>query len=120
MNPQTSRRITIALVLATIAGLITWDVIAAVSPGDGDTISEVTLAFARRHPSVGFLIGGLLGHLFWPRKDPPPRSLTIPALALVSAAWIACDMFQIVDLPRPAIALLIGIPVGHLLWGQRA
>jgi hypothetical protein len=41
-----------------------------VKPGQGGTISEVTLAFAQDHPVVGFIIGVVCGHLLWPQRRP--------------------------------------------------
>lgn len=37
-------------------------------PESGDTISEVTLAFAQRHPALPFSVGVVAGHLFWPQR----------------------------------------------------
>jgi hypothetical protein len=122
MSNKNRRRVTIVVMLATICGLTGWDIYAAVSPGDGDTISEVTLGFAARHLSVPFLVGGLAGHLFWPLASPPPRKWTIMALVPLCLAIIAWDALGFAGLPgichRPALALAIGLPVGHLLWGQ--
>ena len=118
------RRVTIAAILAAAAALIGWDVYAALSPGDGDTISEVSLAFARRHPSIAFLVGGLLGHLFWPLRDPPRRSRTIPAMVVIALGVVLWDALGTAGMPQllrsPAAALVAGLPLGHFLWGQRA
>lgn len=47
------------------AGLVGWDVYAALSPTE-PTISALTL-LASKHPVVPFLGGVLAGHLFWPQ-----------------------------------------------------
>lgn len=67
------KAITIGMLLTFGVILILWDIFVAVTAPTGDTISEVTLWFAMRHPVVPFTIGVIGGHLFWPqyvrRKD---------------------------------------------------
>ena len=58
--------ITILIIIALI--LIGWDIWVYIEPTDGDTISEITLAFAQKHPVLPFAIGVLCGHLLWPQK----------------------------------------------------
>lgn len=72
MNEQidfkTRWRTTWILVIIILA-LIGWDVYAGFfTPGAGDTISEVALFWARRHPIVAFMVGGVCFHLFWPQE----------------------------------------------------
>ena len=62
-----NRRATIAILVAFVAVLIAWDVYVALTPEDGDTISEVTLSFAQLHPVLPFVFGVVMGHLFWPQ-----------------------------------------------------
>lgn len=61
------RRGTIAILLSVAAFLVLWDVAVALSPEPDDTISEVVLDWAGRHPIVPFALGVLCGHLFWPQ-----------------------------------------------------
>lgn len=57
------------ILVAIIVLLIAWDVYAGFfTAGAGDTISEVTLFWARRHPIVPFIVGGINFHLFWPQQ----------------------------------------------------
>jgi hypothetical protein len=63
-----SRRVTISLLIAFTLILIVWDIYAAANSGDGDTISEITLGFARKHPALPFAIGVICGHLLWPQR----------------------------------------------------
>ena len=60
--------VTVWIIVATAALLIGWDIFVAVTPQGGDTISEVLLTFARRHPALPFAFGVLMGHLFWPQQ----------------------------------------------------
>lgn len=64
MNTKTA---TFWIVCAAIVLLIAWDVYVAANDVKGDTISELMLAFARKHPILPFALGVLFGHLFWPQ-----------------------------------------------------
>ena len=69
LNPATwSKKVTIVILVTVAVLLIGWDIYVAVSPPTGDTISEVTLGFARKHPVFGFALGVLCGHLLWPQR----------------------------------------------------
>lgn len=58
---------TIGILAGVTVLLIAWDIYAAANKERGDTISEVVLGFARRHPVIPFLLGVLAGHLLWPQ-----------------------------------------------------
>ncbi len=64
--------ITLIVMAAGALSWIVWDIIAASNRVPGDTISEISLAFARRSPIVpiviGLIIGIILGHLWWPQR----------------------------------------------------
>lgn len=62
-----TKKVTISLLVAAVLALIAWDVVVAMNPTPGDTISEITLAFAMRHPALPFAVGVVCGHLFWPQ-----------------------------------------------------
>ena len=64
---MTSRTITISILAAVTLLLIAWDIYVATNKQKGDTISEVVLGFARRHPVIPFALGVLMGHLLWPQ-----------------------------------------------------
>ena len=68
---MTDRRKTIAILIVFVLVLIAWDVYVFLTPGDGDTISEITLGFAMRHPVLPFALGVLCGHLLWPQRVTP-------------------------------------------------
>lgn len=59
--------ITIGVLAACAAVLIGWDIWVAVNDTPGDTISELALAFAGKHPILPFAVGVIVGHLFWPQ-----------------------------------------------------
>lgn len=64
-----TRRVTIILLVAFVVVLAGWDIFAAAEPTAGDTISELVLATARRHPVLPFVVGIICGHLFWPQGE---------------------------------------------------
>lgn len=63
-----TKRMTKIMMLIVLVLVIIWDVAVAVNSVPGDTISEITLATAYRHPVVPFAIGIVCGHLFWPQQ----------------------------------------------------
>jgi hypothetical protein len=56
---------TAKIILFSTAGLLAYDLYAAASPEQGDTISEVVAKEARRRPIIAFGLGGVVGHWFW-------------------------------------------------------
>lgn len=63
-----TRSATKLVIVVTIALLIAWDIFVAAEPQDGDTISELVLGFALKHPVIPFAFGVLMGHFFWPQE----------------------------------------------------
>lgn len=59
---------TIWIIIGVTLGLIIWDIYAAITPEDGDTISRVLLEWSENHIFVPFAFGVLMGHWFWPQK----------------------------------------------------
>jgi len=62
-----TKLVTVIVMVVAVIVLIVWDIVVAVNPTPGDTISEITLNFARNHPVVPFIVGIVCGHLFWPQ-----------------------------------------------------
>lgn len=58
---------TIGILLFVTFGLIAWDIYVATNREKRDTISVVMLDTARKHPAIPFLLGVIMGHLFWPQ-----------------------------------------------------
>jgi hypothetical protein len=59
-----TRRITSIILIVGIFALIIWDIIAAITPGDRDTISEYTRDYSV-YPVLPAALGGLCGHFFF-------------------------------------------------------
>ena len=60
------------ILIGAAVGLIAWDVFVYLRPPAGDTISEILLRVATKHPLLPFALGVLAGHILWP----PPRRTT--------------------------------------------
>lgn len=63
-----TQKITRAVILVCILIAVGWDIHVAWNAVPGDTISEMTLAFVMKHPTIPFLVGYVMGHLFWPQR----------------------------------------------------
>lgn len=114
-----------AIIAATVAGLILWDlVIVFVAPPQpvdrGATISRVILDWAQLHPFIPLGTGALIGHWMWPEH----RYQSGPAWKywLLGAIGVAAFGLDIVGwLPQilPLVYVGLGVPLGHYLWPQR-
>jgi uncharacterized membrane protein len=62
-----TKLITTIIMVATVVGLIGWDIYVAATPIRGDTISEIIRQAAYKHPMIPFTLGVLIGHWFWSR-----------------------------------------------------
>lgn len=58
-------KVTVIVIIVSIAALICYDIYALVQFGVDATISAITLRAAMRHPIISFAAGVLCGHLFW-------------------------------------------------------
>jgi len=65
---MTSRAITAWTIYLLLTAIIMFDTVMIVNKTSGDTISEITLAAARKWPIIAFAIGVVVGHLFWPQR----------------------------------------------------
>lgn len=64
MTPYTARIILLIIVLV----VITWDVIVTYGGKPEASLSQVILEKSTRDPIIPFLIGVIIGHLFWPNR----------------------------------------------------
>ena len=63
-----TRKITGILILITAIIWIVWDIYAYVFGGGNATISVVLTDFSFYSPALPFIMGGLMGHWFFPAK----------------------------------------------------
>jgi len=128
MKNKTTLITSIVMVVATV-GLIAWDVIVAVNPVSGDTISEITLNLAGQFVLLPVAWGTLMGHFFSPLKRPLiPWWSTIMVLAangLILIGWHLIHVFWFKSawymwLQQNAwLGFVYGIFVGVLVWTQK-
>lgn len=71
-----ARAITVALVLATVALWLAWDVYVVLAYGREATESFVIFRWTRDWPQLIFVFGYLMGHWTWgqPIKPKPPQT----------------------------------------------
>jgi len=129
-----TKLLTTIIVIATIAGLIAYDIWVAIEPTPSDTISVIVLSFAMRHPFASFAAGILCGHLFWPMQLCDKNVFPIPFVA-VSVHWKTYQIVALVILLAAAVLLLVldmagkltahpaamlagGVVAGHWGWPQ--
>jgi len=112
---------TLGIIVVASCILIGWDIVVATNAEKGDTISELVLGAASKHPSLAFAWGGLTGHLFWPRKEPIfwRKPHTAFLLGTLAAAMLAIEFFVTLKV-LPIGPLLVGIALGHWLWPQKS
>lgn len=62
---------TLIFIAVVVISIAVYDTIMAVNNIEGDTISEITLAWAMKHPisvlCLGMALGTVIGHIFWPQ-----------------------------------------------------
>jgi hypothetical protein len=103
-------------VLASIA--IGVDIWLAVNSVKGDTISEVSQAYAWKWATIPVSYGVITGHLFWPLfgeiRWKWPRMIALWVLAVALVILDAVDFYDVV----PIIPLVPAVVLGRLLWPQ--
>jgi hypothetical protein len=72
---MTTKTWTLIFMAAILVAIIVYDTVMATNGIKGDTISEITLRYAIKHPisifCFGMGFGILFGHLFWPQYPTP-------------------------------------------------
>ena len=58
---------TIAFIAGTFVIWIAFDVWIGLKKGSQETISVVSLNFAKKYPIFPFIVGVIMGHLYWPQ-----------------------------------------------------
>ncbi len=109
--------------IAAVAVLIVWDIVALLTGGEHDTESHILLQLGASHFTLPFAMSGLLGHWFWPR-DSPPFGMS-KAMALVAVVVPVMLSMAVIDIfySTPGWALPLIAPVGYvfgsLFWSQK-
>jgi len=118
----TKRTITGTILVLTAAIWIAWDIVVFVDPARGDTESELIAEYGMKLFSLPMIFGVLCGHFFILRDGVKPKpKILLPVAGVV----IMLDVLAWTCVPQIRMAhewswawLLIGIPVGALLWPQ--
>jgi hypothetical protein len=64
------RKLTQFVTAAFIAGLLVYDIYAYIKGGQEATVSHLVIkGWAKDYPAFTFLVGFVMGHLFWPLKN---------------------------------------------------
>lgn len=59
------KKVTQIVICIALVGLIIYDVIAIVQGGTEASISSIIITYAYKMPMMPFMVGFLMGHLFW-------------------------------------------------------
>lgn len=111
------RKITSLIVVIVVAVLVLWDVFVAVTPEEGDTISEIIRDYGSRHPVLPFGFGVLSGHFFWPAKT--KLHGVFVGICLGAVGTLLATLGFLYELRWPSmLPVLFGVLLGHLVWAQ--
>lgn len=119
---MSAKKITQALIVATVVVWIAWDIYAAANSVPGDTESEMIRLFANRHPFLPLAMGVLMAHFFWNVRASSfrlSRLATYVGLPLVGIVGAGLDAAGFLPWVHPLAPFVIGIFLGRLLWPQR-
>lgn len=63
------RNKTLIFIVTTLLAITLWDLYAINGGGKEASISHMLIELSYEYPSVSFLIGFVMGHLFWRMKE---------------------------------------------------
>lgn len=117
-----TRTITVWFCVAVTLAVIVYDVVIAIEPTPGDTVSKVAQGIFKDYPVIAFAMGGLGGHVtstllqylpsWWYYASLPMLGAVVIALGVLSA-------YRVVPLPNwPAVWAQAGFAVAFVLWPQ--
>jgi Na+/proline symporter len=99
---------------AVSIGAVIYDIIILVVNPAG-TISNVSLTLSYKFAFIPFTFGFICGHVFWPGKKAKGLIGIIAGIVIAIGLSILQHYIKI----NPGVYLLLGIPLGHLLWTQK-
>ena len=115
---QRFQLITTGIIIATIVGLVTYDIFTVSYAGRDTSISRIVIGFLWDHPAVAFAGGALCGHLTWSTDLPVNRRTELILLVLSLVTIVLVDVLRLLHPMLPVWPFAIGIPFGHAMWGQ--
>lgn len=119
-----TKLVTIGLIYVVTVVAIVWDIIVAVEPSPGDTISKVALEAFLKHPSSAFVVGGMVGHFSSTMGGHLPHWwmwMSIPILVVITMAIALMDFKGWIPeyLSVPIWFVLFGMVSTYFLWPQK-
>jgi len=120
MQWSRTHSITLGVLVGCALVLIGWDLAVFRNEVPGDTISALLWEAARRWWSLAFLMGMLMGHLFWPRTKSVIGVASLPLLGVTVTSVLAVNAASLMfwgahDIASP-VAFAVGFFYGHLTW----
>lgn len=118
-----TRLATFWFIIGITVMVVIWDIVVALAPPAGDTISKVLRQIMMDYTSVAFGIGVLGGHVTSDWRWIFPTWwywVSLPLLVLTVGALIAADVIQL-KMPIqhvPFLYVAFGVVWGHVLWPQ--
>ena len=116
---MSTKKITAALIITTIAVWILYDIYAVVNAGAPGTESVAIRDFGQHHPFLPWGIGTVMGHFFWNVKKPAPSWYTTVILPIVGSVVLAFDLGHILPYMVSLLPFGVGVVSGRLLWPQK-
>lgn len=68
---MSKKKATVIFILVAILAIAGWDVYVIASAGFESSISHVMIEWSYKYPIFTFLMGVVMGHLFWRMSDSP-------------------------------------------------
>ncbi len=113
--------VTIGVILGITVAMIIYDIVIAIEPTPGDTISKVTLTHFRAFPFSPWALGVVfMGHISWPMYYTGNYLwYSLPCLVVLTILMFMLSWFHLLPVwLDPVVYCLIGFPCGHWLWPQ--
>lgn len=112
--------ITLGVIIGCALVLIGWDLVVFRNEIQGDTISALMWEAGRRWWSLPFMLGMVMGHLFWPRRE---SVIEVPSLPLLAGTTLTVLLANTASLwlwgwhdAASPLAFAAGFIHGHLTW----
>lgn len=123
MKLSKTHYMTIVIMVVCALGFIGWDVYVVNNEIKGDSISAILYEASLRISLIPYLVGILLGHLFWPKKELSLiKNNATTGLMVCLYVGLIPMIFDIINLLVwkqdiiPLAGLMLGLLVGHFFW----
>lgn len=114
---------TMGVILLFAIGIIGWDLYVVKNEIKGDTVSALIYEASLKLSFIPYLIGVLMGHLFWPKKkselidnDAVKGLFVCLYLTTVPLTFDVLNLLLWKQEVVPLAGLLLGLAIGHFFW----